>query len=335
MIWVYDTSLTALAAINNYTSFQFKRELRNKGSFTLAIAKNKQNTEHLQVGNIIAMNPETSGVIVERTVSQSSAGEMLIVRGTSLLGILNYRITRAYTKTNKTETVAKDIVDVNMVSAVDTNRNVSSLSIAADGAGGTSQVFDSANEPLLKALERLLSVDNYGQEITLQTSGLVYDVIKGTNRSASVQFSNKIYNLTEASRTISTSNNKTFVYFDGATVTNQTYGTTTGLNRIELYLKDSTTDTTADRCKQELQGKYYKTDAISGKIRIVGNPFEYKTHYDLGDTVSVIFDGTVFQVQITEVMEKYDSNGLSIDLTFGTPRRDVADIISDIKEREK
>lgn len=334
MIKIYDNTLSLLGVINNFASFQFKRELRNKGSFSLRIAKNKANTEYLQVGNIISLDPDTSGIIIERVVSQNNAGEMIEVRGTSLLGILNYRITRGYTNTGKTETLAKDIVNDNLVGATDTNRNIAIMSISTDGARGTSQSFDSDNEPLLKALERLLAYDGYGHKISFEGSSLVYEVIPGVDKSSSIQFSNKIFNLTEATRVISNSNYKTFVYFDGTTVSS-TYGSATGLNRIEVYLKDSLTDSTANRCKQELDGKYYKTDSITGKIRIVGNPFEYKTSYDLGDLVTVIFDNEIFEVQITEVFEVYDGKGFTLSLTFGEPRRDFADIITDIKEREK
>jgi hypothetical protein len=196
------------------------------------------------------------------------------------------------------------------------------------------QTFESVNEPLLKALEKLLSVDDYGHKITLDGTELTYDVIVPVDRTDSVQFSNKIFNLDEATRTQSSSNYKTFVYFEGTTVTG-TYGTDTGLNRIEVFVKDSSTDNTTDRSKQELNGRYYKTDAIDGKIRIVGNPFKYKTDYDLGDYVTVIFDNEIFEVQITEVTETYDNNGFRLDLTFGTPRRDFADMITDIRESEK
>jgi hypothetical protein len=334
MIRIYDNTLTQLGVINNYTVFQFKRELRNKGQFTLKIAKNKTNTEYLQVGNIIAKDAETSGIIVDRVVKQTKDGQMLEIKGTSLLGILNYRITKAYTNTGATETIAKDIVDTNLINATDTDRNVSILSITTDGLNGTSQNFDSTNEPLLKALEKLLSVDDYGHKITLDGTELTYDVIVPVDRTDSVQFSNKIFNLDEATRTQSNSNYKTFVYFEGTTVTG-TYGTDTGLNRIEVFVKDSSTDNTTDRSKQELNGRYYKTDAIDGKIRIVGNPFKYKTDYDLGDYVTVIFDNEVFEVQITEATETYDNNGFRLDLTFGTPRRDFADMITDIRESEK
>jgi hypothetical protein len=94
MITIYDNTLTQLGVINNYSSFQFKRQLRGSGQFSLKIAKNKTNAEYLQVGNFIAKDAETSGIIVDRKVMQNSNGQMLEIRGTSLLGILNYRITR-------------------------------------------------------------------------------------------------------------------------------------------------------------------------------------------------------------------------------------------------
>ena len=94
MITIYDNTLTQLGVINNYSSFQFKRQLRGSGQFSLKIAKNKTNTEYLQIGNIIAKDAETSGIIVDRLIRQTKNGQVLEIKGTSLLGILNYRITR-------------------------------------------------------------------------------------------------------------------------------------------------------------------------------------------------------------------------------------------------
>ena len=334
MIKIYDDTLTLLGVINNYSKLQFKSELRNKGAFTINIAKNKTGVEHLDVGNIISLDADTSGIIVEKRTRQNANGEYVEVKGTALLGILNRRITRDYDLSMVSESIAKHVVNTSMVNATDTDRNISILSIATDGANGTTHEFVSLNEPLIKALERPLSVDGYGHKITLESTGLVYDVIVPVDRTDSVQFSNKIHNLREAERVESDANYRTVVYIDGIGASG-VYGSATGLDRREVYVKDSNTNDINDRALQELNGKYYKTSAISGRIRITGNPFEYKTDYNLGDYVTVIYDGQIYEVQITQATETYDTNGYNLDLVFGTQTRDFADLITDIKESER
>jgi len=292
------------------------------------------NFTDLWIGECYLLGYSLNGYINEVRISNIARSGAWIKADDANLRTWDLQSIGVEVATNATEYLAKVLVEDNIISATDTDRNVSILTSTEKLGLGSVQTFESVNEPLLKALEKLLSVDDYGHKITLDGTELTYDVIVPVDRTDSVQFSNKIFNLDEATRTQSSSNYKTFVYFEGTTVTG-TYGTDTGLNRIEVFVKDSSTDNTTDRSKQELNGRYYKTDAIDGKIRIVGNPFKYKTDYDLGDYVTVIFDNEVFEVQITEVTETYDNNGFRLDLTFGTPRRDFADMITDIRESEK
>jgi len=92
MIFIYDNTLTQLGAINNYASFNIKEQLRGVGNFILSIAKIKSGTEYLVPGNFISIDGK-SGLIVSRELSQTQ-GQFLIIKGTTLLGILNQRIAR-------------------------------------------------------------------------------------------------------------------------------------------------------------------------------------------------------------------------------------------------
>ena len=338
MITIFNTSLAQQGVVTNYSSLTFRRQLRGIGSFALSIAKDKKNTEYLIKGNVIAIDSTTAGVIVDVFEDQTENGVFLQVSGKALVGILGDRITKDATTNyvDKTETIAKAIVNKNCIDATDTNRNFSNFDLIADSARGSSQTFDTLNEPLPKALERLLAIDNYGHQIYIDFANkkFKYDVIVNTDRSASVQFSNKIHNMKKSKSHQSNSNHKTFAYIDGNGVSNS-YGSATGYSRKEIYLKDTKIDVEADlpdRASQDLSGKYYETNSIDAVIKVSGNPFVYKTDYDLGNIVSVNINGTLYELQITEITEIYTNQLVDIILTFGTAARSSSNIINDIKE---
>lgn len=65
---------------------------------------------------------------------------------------------------------------------------------------------------------------------------------------------------------------------------------------------------------------------ITGGVYFDGG---YKTEYDLGDIVTVLFSGrkTIQHLRIYEVTEFYDETGVKTEPTFGSPLRTIADFI--------
>jgi hypothetical protein len=237
---------------------------------------------------------------------------------------------------SRTESIVKDFIDELMVSATDTDRNISILSIATDQARGTAQTIplSEKDQRLDRLVEAVLSIDDYGHKISLDLTNtkIKYDIIVGVDRSDDIQFTEDFFNLLEISRHVSLSNYRNVIYMNGDGVSGE-YGSATGLSRREISVTDSkltTTDQLSDRADQELQGKYYKTESIQGAIRMIGNPFQYPGDFDLGDLVTVVFKNIEYMVQITEIEETRNGNDRDIQITFGTPQRSLAKVIADM-----
>jgi hypothetical protein len=237
---------------------------------------------------------------------------------------------------SRTESIVKDFIDELMVSATDTDRNISILSIATDQTRGTAQTIPESekDQRLDRLVEPVLSIDDYGHKISLDLANtkIRYDIIVGVDRSDDVQFTEDFFNILEMSRHVSLSNYRNVVYMNGDGVSGE-YGSASGLSRREISVTDSkltTSDQLSDRADQELQGKYYKVESIQGTIRLAGNPFQYPDDFDLGDLVTVVFKGTEYTVQITEVEETRNGDKRDIQVTFGTPQRTLAKVIADM-----
>ena len=335
MITIYDNSLTQLGIVNNYNDFYIKKQLRAKGMFSIRIAKNKPGTDLLQIGNFIKGGQGISGKIVERLTEQDSDGQFLTIKGTTLLSLLNQRVTVEYSGTLSAETLAKKIVNDNCVDAVDTDRNFANMVVDTDTGAGSNITLTTKSDPLIKTLENVLGVDDYGHEIIIEGGQLIYRVIIPTDKTAAVQFSNKVGNINTSKEVLSNSSYKNFMYIEGDGISS-TYGTATGFDRKEGYAKDGRISTTAgltSKALQELNSKYRETVSVDATLRVTNDFFKYDVDYTLGDFVSIVLNDTVYTVQITEYIEQRGANGRGVKLTFGMPRRGVAEIITDLEEK--
>jgi len=333
-IKIYNTSLSQIGVITNYASFQPVNQLRGIGSFSLRIAAKKKGIDLLQEGNLLELEGSTM-IILSRNDTDEADGSFVTISGHSALELLNRRTAVAFAATDKTETLAKQVVEDNIVAPLDGDRALANTQLSPDQGRGSTQALSIADEPLIKPLETLLAIDGYGHKISLAAGNkLEYEVIVGTDRSASVQFSANLHNLKNSSRQRSRSNYKNVVYIDGDGVS-ATVGSATGFDRREVYIKNnkisSTLDLT-DRANQELAGRYFEADTIQARIRLASALFVYGVDYFLGDIVSVVSGGTVYELQITQVTQSYSEQGEDLVVDFGIPVRSSAEQITDIRK---
>jgi hypothetical protein len=332
-IFIFDENLIKKGVIYGYEEFRIKQQLVNAGDFTITIATEKNGVDLLVENSIIYATPNLSGVILEVENYQKKTGNYTIIKGKTLNALLGYRIVHNFTLESDTESIAKTLVDENLVNSSDSNRNIP-LSIEINNNNGSTQEINANKQVLSNVLEEVLSVDDYGHKVYLENEQLKYDVIIPNNTS--VQFSNKIYNLNEATQIKSQSGYRNVAYIDNGDTMFE-YGNETGINRREIILTDKriTSSITAGyKAQQELSSKHYKTESIQGKIRIIGNPFKYGEDYSLGDYVTVVYRDVVYTVQVTEVEQIFSgNNGYELYLYFGKPMRSVSKKIQDIQTK--
>jgi len=333
MIFIYDDGLNQIGLLSNYEYLSFTKNLRGSGSFEIRISENKVGTEFLQIGNIIALDDYNVGIIVERELNQSSEGRGLILRGFSIEAILSYRVMTESFTNDYSEALVKNIVDKHCVNADDSNRDIDILEIVANEDRGTVQNIEGYLETLDVVLDRILSVDNYGYRIFINSGVLKFDIIEPRDLTASVMFSNKLYNVDDAKKNNSSSNYKNVVFMQGQVdLYSYDYESKIGIERKERGLVNSeidSSDLADDFGQQILNSNNYEIETIEINIRMNGNPYVYGIDYDLGDVVSVGFDNTIQELQIVGINITRDEKGERISLAFGNQARSIKQLIKD------
>lgn len=138
---VIDRNFNLLGEIDDYESLQFTRRFYRAGEFELHIALHKQHADKLQKENIIIIDNKghKSGIIQYREIGQDDKGiETLIVKGPSLGGVLDRRITVTDNfdrVRGPAETVMKHYIDNHLINGDFPDRRVPFLLTQLTKAG--------------------------------------------------------------------------------------------------------------------------------------------------------------------------------------------------------
>jgi hypothetical protein len=132
-----------------------------------------------------------------------------------------------------------------------------------------------------------------------------------------VIFSENYRNISEKEYFLQTSASRNVVIIEDDEKQIHEYGDAQGLNRREAYLKSGR------YIPNELGTRFLEENrpqkSLDVKIVDPYQPFEYKTEYDVGDTVSVISEdyGVEIIKKILEITEYYDLTGFHLYIVFG------------------
>lgn len=342
-IRIIDSSFNLLGEIDDYESLQFTRRFYGVGEFELHININKNNTDVLQEDNLIILGTDTKkvGVIRHREIKveeQGLASEELLIRGYTLKGVVNRRITipvvgEGYDKIkDNAETVIKHYVDVNCVNPVDIKRKIPQLDISSDLKKGPIIQWQSRYKQVDTELEDISIYSELGWDIYLDFSNMkwVFDVIEGRNVTASqdilppVIFSVDFDNIKGQSFVDSAISYKNAGYVGGQGEEEDRaviqVGEYEGLERIETFIDARDVEDIAElptRGEQKL-AELNKVQSFESQIIDFGS-FIYGQDWDLGDIVTVQNRkwGVTLDSRIVEVKEIYEVRGFQLEAIFG------------------
>lgn len=348
-IRILTTEFKLLGEIDDYESLQFIRRFKKVGRFELHINLNKNNTDTLQKENIIYLSPRKAGIIMHREISRSDS-EQLIIKGYTLQGLINRRITippdgQAYDRIKAPlETVMKHYVNQNAVNPTDSTRIIPNLVIADDLSRGPVVDWQTRYKQLDEELEKL-STDEIGWEVflDLENQQFVFDVVEGRNRTVDqsenppVIFSIDFDNVKNQVFIDSDTGYKNTAYVggqgEGEKRSIAEVGTgATGFKRIETFIdaRDIEDDSQLPTRGLNKLKEYQKIISFESEILTYG-PFIYELDWDLGDTVTVQDKkiGLIMNTPITEVAEIYEPSGFKLEVTFGN---NIPTLIDKIKQ---
>jgi hypothetical protein len=342
-IAILDSTLSQIAVIDDYQSLLYTRAWHDVGSFEFIINSNLLQSEYVTKGNFILVdnNYKKIGIITETEKHVGRNGkidETIRAKGYEAKYILSRRIvippsgSDRYQYTDDVETIMKNVVSSQIVSATDTDRNDALITVSASAGIGPTIQISSRYKNLLEELQGLsLSTGcGYFMEFVPATKKLNFDISLGVDRTsgqtsnARVIFSSAYDTIKEATLTESEISYKNLAYIGGQgegkdrnvrTVFNGTEPT--GLNRREYFIdaRDLSSNTDLDaRAADSLEANSFSMFIDASALEY--GQFKYETDYNLGDIVTIQELGTSQDVRITSVSESWSSGGYDISMTF-------------------
>ena len=337
MLWyIYDPDFKRMGAIEKITTMRWTRRWHTAGAFELEMPYDKSVFNELKCENLIRHGNE-AGIIEYVRLSTDESGENIVCGGRFLLGYAARRLVLGTVSiAAPAETVMTQLVTDSMTGG---GRAFAGLTVAATQGRGTAMDYQATNANLLAEIESISMLSGLGVTIDTDGSGMIFKVLQGVDRTAEQNtnpraiFSAEFENVLAQDYDIDTGDSGTvaIVATDKDSIV-ETVGTATGRLRREIYVAASGLDKDENgnalneaqkRALMQQQGKTALANApISESFTAEVNPYgnlKYKTHYDLGDIITVSSKrwGVQVDARITEITEVYGADGETLELTLG------------------
>lgn len=337
MLWyIYDPDFKRMGAIEKITTMRWTRRWHTAGAFELEMPYDKTVFNELKCENLIRHGNE-AGIIEYVRLSTDESGENIVCGGRFLLGYAARRLVLGTVSiAAPAETVMTQLVTDSMTGG---GRAFAGLTVAATQGRGTAMDYQAANANLLAEIESISMLSGLGVTIDTDGSGMTFKALQGVNRTAGQNtnpraiFSAEFENVLAQEYDIDTGDSGTVaIVSSDKDILTETVGTATGRLRREIYVaasgleKDENGNALNEAQKRALmrqQGITALANApISESFTAEVNPYgnlKYKTHYDLGDIITVSSKrwGVQVDARITEITEVYGADGETLELTLG------------------
>jgi len=348
---ILDTEFRLLGEIDNYESLQWIRRFYRAGEFELHIHIGKRHTEQLVHDCVIMVNnqPDKAGLIVHREMVQDEKGvETVVVRGPTLGGILDRRITVTETYDRikgNAETVMKHYVRQHLVDGIYPARKIPFLICAPNLQRGKYTPWQTRYEPLDEVIQQIAQWCDIGWHIRLDvhTKKWVFDVIEGRNLTTSQQtlppviFSHEYDNILSQQYIDSYYPYKNVGYAGGKGEKEdrliQQIGKGVGLSRREGFIDCSSAEDAAELIAMGNQklAERGRIHSYEGKILNTGS-FQYEKDWNVGDVVTLQNKkwGLTMDSRITEVKEIYEPES-KLEIVLGNEIPTINQFVKQVK----
>jgi len=329
-------------------SVQLSRELYDIGRLQIQIHPDKPGaSELIKRGNIVVINndPHKSAIIRDFELDESRTACCYMVYGETGAGLLSQRVSVPPTNAQSpgaagydrisgpVETVLKHFVDKHIVNPYDQSRKIPGVTVMADKGRGPVTSAQLRYTYLSDDLPKIAAQSEMGFEIyiDLAAKSWVFDVIPGTDRSASqydispVSFSTDYQNISGYTYTENYQNYKTTGYAGGAGTDENRLITTlggefTGLDRWETFLDCGSAATVNDLTSTG--GLKLSENAVAKTLSVDAPPkvFLFDRDYFLGDLVTVVISrlGLTLDTRVEGVSEVWErDSGYTAKVRFG------------------
>lgn len=361
-LYILDSDFTRIGIIDNYECLIWKRNYYKANEFTMQLIPTFEQFEMLKKGIILLKSDDTKEAmyINHRELEEDEEGiEKLVISGYGLENWLSRRITLLKElQEGNAETVIRNYVNNNCISANDDKRKISNLIQGTNNNLGESISYNSHYKNLLEEVEVIAKTNELGFRIDLDLNmqKYIFEVFKGLDRSANQNensiaiFSTEFENIAEQKYIDSENDFKNYVLVAGAgeDLNRKTYqigNENVGLDRYELFVdaRDISDKTDNDapipietyNKLLEARGKEKLSECTLVKTfdcKILNtNSLIYRTDFELGDKVSIINKkwGLLLHERIVSIEEVYDVDGFNINIEIGN---NIPTLIDKIKK---
>ena len=317
--------------IESYEYFRWTRRYTRAGSFEVIAIATPENIALLREGSIIWKSDDDEAGIIERVELSQADREIITSSGRFATSMLSRRIVWGTEKlTGDISTAVSQLATKHLISPTDTNRKISGFSYSAPNLGKSVSTQTSYRN-LLETVCDLCDTADVGIKTAFNPSTGEFTVSLYNGGNSSAVFSKEYENLTEQTyiESVDEYANTALVGGEGEGAERQfvTIAQGSGEHRREVFVD------ARDLQSEDFPGDYTQTLTFRGQSRLAElvprysfdagvNPHGnliYKTDFDIGNQVKVVSKpwGVSMSARITEIEETYDSQGLSLQLTFG------------------
>lgn len=342
IIYVLDTNLRKVGALDEYASIIWTNRYYSAGDFELYISVTDRNLDILREGYYLVRDElETNAMIIERIQIQTDVenGNYMTVTGRCLKSLLYRRIIWNQTSlVGSLETCIARLLDENAIAPTDSSRRIPSLVNRNTLQTGVAISTQFTGDNLGETLDALCESYSLGWDIELIDGRFCFKLYKGTDRSYAqsanpyVIFSNQYENLLTTTYLLDMTEYRNVAKVagegEGSARRTVTVGQASGLNRYEEYVdardissNNGETDATTYNAQLIARGEdrlseLIYTENFEGEVE-ANYTYKLNKDYYLGDIVEVVNEyGIAASTRILEIIESEDSTGKYIIPTF-------------------
>ena len=247
---VYDGNSQPIGILDNYISLIWAVRYAKVGDCEVEVPATAENIQLLQYGNFIGRNDDDMICRIMKIEINTDAerGDTLIATGYDAKCLLDQRIIwNTATCNGNVETFIRQLVTDNCCTAGDrliTKQNGNQLLSLGDSAGFLNVCDEQVSyKNLGEKIREYCALYGWGYKVYRKlyySTSLYFELFEGTNRSSSVRFSPSLDNLA-SSRYVYDEYGKGNVALvggegEGSAREKQTFGTTTGIDRVEQFV---------------------------------------------------------------------------------------------------
>lgn len=338
----YDQNLNFLKEVDGFEAVIYRSRWNTYGCFEFYFS---ERLPCMKKDNIIIWDYDTRKNGIIKYINCTEEGTIL--RGFSLLWLLTKRLAlppdgEDYdVLSGSYEDCMYALVDHNAIHPANTKRKLPLWECRESGSRGDTCKYQARHETVMAGLTEMSAVSGLGigTEIDLKRKKIIFEVRKGTDRTAQqkerppVIFSDTRENVENREYTLNDEESSNCAYVagqgEGAARTIITVGDErTGNERQEVFIDARDVENASDlpeRGRSKLAGmlpaESFSSDVLDGG---------YCTKWDIGDFVTAMDEeySITLTEQILEVEEDMDENGYVVVPTLGIPEKDVSEKIS-------